>query len=140
MPIIIIEYPVMNFLFMHDEIVYFRVSPSQLCSCCTCRSRDKGVVSFIYAAALATKGAPLCRQSWKNEAKSRPIDRPRVATSLPSATGRITWAKKVRSFLAARTLIYPVGTVQLKRRVCRPCTVILREPTTFDTVSPGDVA
>ena len=57
---------------------------------CTCRSRDKGVVSFVYAAALATKGAPLCRQSWKNEAKSRPIDRPRVATSLPSATGRTT--------------------------------------------------
>ena len=58
--------------------------------CCTCRSRDKGVVSFVYAEVLATKGAPLCRQSWKNEAKSRPIDRPQLATSLPSATGRTT--------------------------------------------------
>ena len=86
---------------MHDEIVYFRVSPShgpmaqwpsKLNLCCICRSRDKGVVSFVYAAALATKGAPgpLYHQSWKNEAKSRPIDRPRVATSLPSATGRTT--------------------------------------------------
>ena len=45
---------------------------------------------FIYGAALATKGGPFCRQSWNNEAKNRPIDRPRVATSLPSATGRIT--------------------------------------------------
>ena len=48
------------------------------------------MVSFVYAEVLATKGAPLCRQSWKNEAKSRPIDRPRVATSLPSATERTT--------------------------------------------------
>ena len=48
------------------------------------------MVSFVYAEVLATKGAPLCRQSWKNEAKSRPIDRPQLATSLPSATGRIT--------------------------------------------------
>ena len=39
---------------------------------------------------LAAKGAPLCRRSWKNEAKSRPIDRPQLATSLPSATGRTT--------------------------------------------------
>ena len=51
-------------------------------------SRDKGVVSFVYAEALARKGAPLCCQSWKNEAKNRPIDRPRVAATLPSATGR----------------------------------------------------
>ena len=57
---------------------------------CTCRSRDKGVVSFVYAAALATKGGPLCRQSWKNEAKNRPIDRPHLAISLPSAAGRTT--------------------------------------------------
>ena len=42
------------------------------------------------AEVLATKGAPLYRQSWKNEAKSRPIDRPHLATSLPSATGRTT--------------------------------------------------
>ena len=49
-----------------------------------------GVVAFVYAAAIATRGGPLCRQSWKNEAKNRPIDRPRVATSLPSATERIT--------------------------------------------------
>ena len=56
--------------------------------CCTCRSRDKGVVSFVPAEVLATKGALLCRQSWKNEAKNKPIDRPRVAPSLPSATGR----------------------------------------------------
>ena len=48
------------------------------------------MVSFVYAEVLATKGAPLCRQSWKNEAKSRPIDRPQLATSLPSATGRTT--------------------------------------------------
>ena len=48
------------------------------------------MVSFVYAEVLATKGAPLCRQSWKNEAKSTPIDRPQLATSLPSATGRIT--------------------------------------------------
>ena len=48
--------------------------PSKLSLCCTCRSRDKGVVSLIYAAVLATKGAPLCHQSWKNEAKSsRPV-------------------------------------------------------------------
>ena len=46
------------------------------------------MVSFVYAEVLATKGALLCRQSWKNEAKSRPVDRPRVATSSPSATGR----------------------------------------------------
>ena len=46
------------------------------------------MVSFVYAEVLATKGAPLCRQSWKNEAKSRPIDRPQLATSLPLATGR----------------------------------------------------
>ena len=50
------------------------------------------------------------------------------------------WAKKVQSFLAARTLIYPVSTVQLNRRVCRPCMIILREPTTFDIVAPGDVS
>ena len=31
-----------------------------------------------------------CRQSWNNEAKNRPIDIPRVARSLPSATGRTT--------------------------------------------------
>ena len=48
------------------------------------------MVSLVYAAVLATKGTPLCRQSWKNEAKSRPIDRPWVATYLPSATGRTT--------------------------------------------------
>ena len=48
------------------------------------------MVSFVYAEVLATKGAPLCRQSWKNEAKSRPIDRPQLATSLPSATDRTT--------------------------------------------------
>ena len=48
------------------------------------------MVSFVYAEVLAAKGAPLCRQSWKNEAKSRPIDRPQLATSLPSATGRTT--------------------------------------------------
>ena len=76
------QYPVLN-------ILGFPL-PSKLNLCCTCRSRDKGVVSFAYAAALATKGAPFCRQSWKNKAKSRPIDRPRVATSLPSATGRTT--------------------------------------------------
>ena len=35
---------------------------------------------------IATKGGPLCRQSWNNEAKNRP----RVATSLPSTTGRTT--------------------------------------------------
>ena len=76
---------------MYDEFVYFRVPPScKLNLFCTCTLHDKGVVSFIYAAALATKGAPLCCQSWKNEAKSRPIDRPRVATSLPSAIGRTT--------------------------------------------------
>ena len=77
------------------NLYYFRVPPSPgpiklIKFVCTCRSRDKGVVSWVYAAALATKGAPLCRQSWKNEAESRPIDRPRVATSLPSATGRTT--------------------------------------------------
>ena len=44
------------------------------------------------AEVLATKGA---RQSWKNEAKSKPIDRPRVATSLPSATGRTTLGQEV---------------------------------------------
>ena len=64
--------------------------PSKLNLYCICRSRDKGVVSFIYAAALATKRTTLSRQSWKNEAKSRSIDRPRVATSLPSATGQTT--------------------------------------------------
>ena len=68
--------------------------PSKLNLCCTCRSRDKGVVSFVYAAALATKRTPLCCQSWKNEAKSRPIDRPGVATSLPSATGQTTLGQK----------------------------------------------
>ena len=45
---------------------------------------------FVFAAALATKGGPLYRQSWNNEAKDRPIDRPHIATSLPSATGRTT--------------------------------------------------
>ena len=80
---------------MHDEFVYQFLGlplpiPCKLNLCCTCRSRDKGVVSFAYGAALATKGAPLCRHSWKNQAKSRPIDRSRVATSLPSATGQIT--------------------------------------------------
>ena len=45
---------------------------------------------FVYAVALATKGGPLCRQSRNNEAKDRPIDRPQVATSLPSVTGRTT--------------------------------------------------
>ena len=76
---------------MSPELIGFSLS-CKLNLCCTYRSRDKGVVSFVYAAALATKGAPgpLYRQSWKNEAKSRPIDRPRVATSLPSATGRTT--------------------------------------------------
>ena len=58
--------------------------------CCTCRSRDKGVVSFVYVEVLATKGAPLCRQFWKNETKSRSIDRPQLATTLPPATGRTT--------------------------------------------------
>ena len=52
-------------------------------------TRDKGVAS-CYAEVLATKGAPLCRQSWENKAKSRPIDRPHLATPLPSATGRTT--------------------------------------------------
>ena len=42
-----------------------------------------GVLPFVYAAALATKGGPLCRQSWNNEAKNRPIDR------LHLASGRI---------------------------------------------------
>jgi hypothetical protein len=46
------------------------------------------VLPNAYAAALATKEGLLCRQSWRNEAKSRPIDRPRVATSSPSAKGR----------------------------------------------------
>ena len=48
------------------------------------------MVSFVYAAALAIKGVQSYCQSWKNEAKSRPIDRPHLATSLPSATGRTT--------------------------------------------------
>ena len=48
------------------------------------------MASFVNAEVLAAKGAPLCRQSWKNEAKSRPIDRPQLATSLPSTTGRTT--------------------------------------------------
>ena len=37
---------------------------------------------------IATKGSPLYCQSWNNEAKSTPIDRPQVATSSPSAKGR----------------------------------------------------
>ena len=51
---------------------------------------QQGSGFFVYAEVLATKGTPLCRQSWKNEAKSRSIDRPHLATSLPSvsATGR----------------------------------------------------
>ena len=57
---------------------------------CTCTSRDRGVVHLVHAAALAIKGGPLCHQPWNNEAKSRPIDMPRVATSLPSATERTT--------------------------------------------------
>ena len=40
------------------------------------------MVSFVYAAAATKGAAPLCRQSWKDEAKSRPIDRPHLATSL----------------------------------------------------------
>ena len=47
------------------------------------------MVPFVYAE-VAAKGAPLCRQSWKNEVKSRPIDRPHLATFLPSATGQTT--------------------------------------------------
>ena len=31
-----------------------------------------------------------CMQSWNNEAKNRPTDRPQVATSLPSAMGQTT--------------------------------------------------
>ena len=57
-------------------------------STCTCRSRDKGVLSNAYAEVLATKEGPLCRQFWRNETKSWPIDRPRVATSSPSAKRR----------------------------------------------------
>ena len=75
------------------NLYYFRVPPPWPCKlnlCCTYRSRDKGVVSIVYAEVLATKGAPLCRQSWENKAKSRPIDRPHLATPLPSAMGRTT--------------------------------------------------
>jgi hypothetical protein len=43
-----------------------------------------------YAAVLATKEGPLCHQSWSNEAKSRPIGRPWLAVSSPSAKGRTT--------------------------------------------------
>ena len=45
---------------------------------CTCRSRNKGGISFVYA---ATKRDSLCPQSWNNEAENRPLYRPRVATS-----------------------------------------------------------
>ena len=114
--------------------------PSKLNLCCTCTSRDKGVVSFVYAELLATKGAPLCRQSWKNEAKSRSIDRPQLATTLPSATGRTTLGQEGAIILAVRKLIYPVSTVQPNSRVCRPCMTILREATAFDSVIHGDVA
>ena len=60
------------------------------CVCAKVRSRDNRVVHLVCAAALATKRGPLCRQSWNNEANNRPIDRPHLATSLPSATGRTT--------------------------------------------------
>ena len=45
-----------------------------------------------YAAILATKEGPLnvCHLFWNNEAKSRPIDRPQLATLSSSAKGQTT--------------------------------------------------
>ena len=87
-----------------------------------------GVLPFVYAAALVTKGGPLCRQSWNNKAKNRPIDRLHLALSLHQQQDEQLWAKKVRSFLAAQTLIYPVSTVQLNRSICRHCMIIWGSP------------
>ena len=104
---------------------------------CICRSRRK---VLIYAAALATKGGPLhvCHQSWNNEAKN---NRPWVQQHLyHQQQDEQLWAKKVRSFLATQTLIYPASTVQPNCRVCRPCMIIMREPTTFYLVTPCNVA
>ena len=42
--------------------------------------------------------------------------------------------------MATQTLIYPVSTVQPNCRVCRPCMIIMREPTTFYLVTPCNVA
>ena len=50
------------------------------------------------------------------------------------------WAKKVQSFLDARTLIFTVSTVQQNGRVCRPCMTILRDATAHDWETLGDVA
>ena len=43
-----------------------------------------------YAEVLAIKEGPLCRLPCNNEANSRPIYRPRVAVSSPSAKGQTT--------------------------------------------------
>ena len=43
-----------------------------------------------YAAVLATKEGRLCHLLWNNEAKIRPIDRPQLASSSPSAKGQTT--------------------------------------------------
>ena len=67
------------------EIVMYRhtrwncipIGNGRLKLCCTCRLRDRGAVSVVYAAALATSSVLK---------ECRPIDRPRVATSFPSST------------------------------------------------------
>ena len=41
------------------------------------------MLSNAYAAAFATKRGPACRQSWNNEAKSRPIGRPHLDVGSP---------------------------------------------------------
>ena len=46
------------------------------------------VLPNTYAAALATKRGPVHHQYWNNEAKSRPVGRPHLIISSPSATGR----------------------------------------------------
>ena len=54
--------------------------------------------AYAYAAASATKGAPLSRQSWKNEAKSRPkVVRP-VADGKDIATRGLSISLLLASF------------------------------------------
>ena len=68
---------------------------------------------FAYAVAfiIATKGGPLCRQPWNNEAKNRQIDRPRVARSLPSATWRTTLGQE-GAIIFGRAKYSPAETVE----------------------------
>ena len=85
------KYPVLNFLFMQDEFEYILGFPGPYpVMCCTCRSCDKGSRGFFrLCCSISNKRSSIMSSVLKELSQDvgQLTARPRVATSLPSATG-----------------------------------------------------